>query len=56
MALKRLDNLGIAVESLDIAIAFFSELGLTLEGRTTVTDSWAGSAAPRAFALAWPKN
>jgi catechol 2,3-dioxygenase-like lactoylglutathione lyase family enzyme len=42
MALKRMDNVGIVVESLDDAIAFFSELGLTLEGRATVEGEWAG--------------
>lgn len=31
--LLRMDNIGIVVESLDAAIAFFEEIGLTLEGR-----------------------
>src|SRR5919109_311782 len=35
MALKRMDNMGIVVESLDTAIAFFTELGMKLEGRVT---------------------
>lgn len=38
----RMDNVGIVVESLDEAIAFFSELGLTLEGRATIEGQWAG--------------
>src|ERR1043166_3620066 len=42
MALKRMDNVGIVVESLDTAIAFFAELGLTLEGRATIEGDWAG--------------
>lgn len=42
MAVKRMDNVGIVVESLDAAIAFFSELGLTLEGRAMVEGEWAG--------------
>jgi len=42
MALKRMDNVGIVVESLDTAIAFFVELGLTLEGRATIEGDWAG--------------
>ena len=42
MALKRMDNVGIVVESLDSAISFFSELGLKLEGRATVEGEWAG--------------
>lgn len=35
-------NVGIVVESLDKAIAFFSEIGLTLEGRMMVEGKWAG--------------
>jgi len=42
MALKRMDNVGIVVESLDTAISFFAELGLKLEGRATVEGEWAG--------------
>ena len=42
MTLKRMDNVGIVVESLDSAIAFFTELGLELEGRATVEGDWAG--------------
>jgi catechol 2,3-dioxygenase-like lactoylglutathione lyase family enzyme len=37
-----MDNVGIAVESLDAAIAFFVELGLELEGRATIEGEWAG--------------
>jgi catechol 2,3-dioxygenase-like lactoylglutathione lyase family enzyme len=40
--LKRMDNVGIVVESLDETIAFFTELGLKLEGRTMVEGEWAG--------------
>ena len=42
MTLKRMDNVGIVVESLDDAISFFSELGLKLEGRATIEGEWAG--------------
>ena len=42
MTLKRMDNVGIVVESLDAAIAFFAELGLRLEGRATIEGEWAG--------------
>lgn len=42
MTLKRMDNVGIVVESLDEAISFFTELGLKLEGRATVEGEWAG--------------
>ncbi|MBR1222855.1 VOC family protein [Bradyrhizobium sp. U87765 SZCCT0131] len=42
MALKRMDNVGIVVEDLAGAIAFFLELGLELEGRATIEGEWAG--------------
>jgi catechol 2,3-dioxygenase-like lactoylglutathione lyase family enzyme len=42
MTLKRMDNVGIVVESLDAAISFFAELGLRLEGRATIEGEWAG--------------
>lgn len=42
MALRRMDNVGIVVESLDDAVAFFSELGLRLEGRAMIEGEWAG--------------
>ena len=42
MTVKRMDNVGIVVESLDTAISFFTELGLELEGRATLEGEWAG--------------
>ena len=42
MTVKRMDNVGIVVESLDAVIPFFVELGLKLEGRTTIEGEWAG--------------
>ena len=42
MTVKRMDNVGIVVESLDAAISFFAELGLELEGRATIEGEWAG--------------
>ena len=42
MTVKRMDNVGVVVEDLDAAIAFFTELGLTLEGRATIEGEWAG--------------
>ena len=42
MSVKRMDNVGIVVESLDAAIPFFVELGLKLEGRSMVEGEWAG--------------
>jgi catechol 2,3-dioxygenase-like lactoylglutathione lyase family enzyme len=38
----RLDNVGIVVEDLDVAIEFFRELGLELEGRAFAEGEWAG--------------
>ena len=40
--LLRMDNVGIAVESLDETISFFLELGLELEGRATIDGEWSG--------------
>jgi catechol 2,3-dioxygenase-like lactoylglutathione lyase family enzyme len=42
MSLQRMDNVGIVVEDLPATIAFFSELGLELEGRATIEGEWAG--------------
>ena len=40
--LLQMHNVGIVVESLDNAISFFEEIGLTLEGRGMVEGEWAG--------------
>jgi catechol 2,3-dioxygenase-like lactoylglutathione lyase family enzyme len=40
--LKRMDNIGIVVESLDKVVPFFEELGLKLEGRGMIEGEWAG--------------
>ena len=42
MAITRMDNIGIVVEDLEATVAFFRELGLELEGKTTVEGEWAG--------------
>src|SRR3954463_15881739 len=42
MTVKRMDNVGIVVESLDAVVPFFAELGLKLEGRATIEGEWAG--------------
>jgi catechol 2,3-dioxygenase-like lactoylglutathione lyase family enzyme len=42
MTVKRMDNVGIVVEDIAAAIAFFTELGLELEGRATIEGEWAG--------------
>jgi hypothetical protein len=42
VALQRMDNVGIVVESLDAAISFFVELGLELEGRAMIEGDWSG--------------
>lgn len=41
-SLMEMHNVGIVVESLDNAIAFFEEIGLNLEGRMMVEGEWAG--------------
>ena len=41
MTVKRMDNVGIVVEDVDAAIAFFTELGLKLEGRGPMEGDWA---------------
>lgn len=40
----KLENVGIAVRDLDKAIAFFTDLGLTVLGRQTVSGEWADTA------------
>jgi len=39
-----LENVGIAVRDLDAAIAFFTDLGLTVVGTDTVSGGWADTA------------
>jgi catechol 2,3-dioxygenase-like lactoylglutathione lyase family enzyme len=41
MTIKRMDNVGIVVDDLDAAVAFFTELGMELEGRTPIEGRWA---------------
>jgi catechol 2,3-dioxygenase-like lactoylglutathione lyase family enzyme len=41
MTVKRMDNVGIVVEDLNVAIEFFTELGLNLEGRAPIEGDWA---------------
>src|SRR6185436_8343131 len=41
--LLRMDNVLIVVEDLEAAKAFFAELGMELEGETTVEGPWADS-------------
>jgi catechol 2,3-dioxygenase-like lactoylglutathione lyase family enzyme len=42
MGIKRMDNVLINVEDMDAAKAFFEELGMEVEGETTVEGDWAG--------------
>ena len=41
MTLQRMDNILIVVDDLEAAKAFFAELGMELEGETTVEGPWA---------------
>ena len=43
MTLQRMDNVLIVVEDLEAAKAFFAELGMELQGETTVEGPWVGS-------------
>ena len=43
MTLQRMDNILIVVDDLEAAKAFFAELGMELEGETTVEGPWADS-------------
>lgn len=40
--LLEMNNVGIVVEDLDKTISFFTEIGLTLEGRGMIEGEWAG--------------
>jgi catechol 2,3-dioxygenase-like lactoylglutathione lyase family enzyme len=40
MTLQRMDNIGIVVDDLEAAIAFFMELGMQLDGETAVEGRW----------------
>ena len=42
LTIKRMDNVLIVVDDLEAAKAFFIELGLKLEGETTVEGHWLG--------------
>ena len=41
MTIQRMDNVGIVVDDLDAAVAFFTELGMELEGRAHIAGAWA---------------
>jgi catechol 2,3-dioxygenase-like lactoylglutathione lyase family enzyme len=40
MAIQRLDHVGVVVDDLEAAVAFFVELGMDLDGETTVEGRW----------------
>jgi catechol 2,3-dioxygenase-like lactoylglutathione lyase family enzyme len=42
VAVQRMDNVGIVVDDLPAAIAFFRDLGLELEGRAMIEGDWSG--------------
>ena len=41
MTIQRMDNVAIVVGDLDAAAAFFTELGMELEGRGQIEGRWA---------------
>ena len=44
MTIQRMDNVGIVVDDLDAAVAFFTELGMEVEGKAKVEGLWADRA------------
>jgi catechol 2,3-dioxygenase-like lactoylglutathione lyase family enzyme len=51
MTIQRMDNVGVVVDDLEAAIAFFVELGLELEGKAAVEGRWVDrSSGSTAFA------
>ncbi len=40
MTIQRMDNVGIVVDDLDAAVAFFTEIGMELEGKSHVEGIW----------------
>ncbi|MFI6039136.1 VOC family protein [Streptomyces sp. NPDC051315] len=44
MTLQRMDNVGIVVEDLDAAVAFFAELGMEVEGKAQIEGLFADQA------------
>ncbi|WFE39372.1 VOC family protein [Micromonospora sp. WMMD998] len=42
MTIHRMDNVGVVVDDLDAAVAFFTALGMELEGRMSIEEEWAG--------------
>jgi catechol 2,3-dioxygenase-like lactoylglutathione lyase family enzyme len=50
MTIQRMDNIGIVVDDLEAATAFFVELGLELEGEASVEDvGWTAASGSTAF-------
>ncbi|MEQ7128661.1 VOC family protein [Actinopolymorpha sp. B11F2] len=41
MTIQRMDNVGIVVEDMEAAVAFFTELGMEVEGKGQVEGPWA---------------
>jgi catechol 2,3-dioxygenase-like lactoylglutathione lyase family enzyme len=41
MTIQRMDNVGIVVDDLEAAVAFFAELGMELEGKAQIEGPWA---------------
>ena len=53
MTVKRMDNVLIVVDDLEITKAFFVELGLKLEGQTTVEGPSVGNCRAARLRRAW---
>ena len=40
MAIQRMDHVGVVVDDLEAATAFFAELGMELEGKAPIEGRW----------------
>ena len=40
MTMQRMEHIGVVVDDLDAAVAFFAELGMQLEGEATLEGEW----------------
>ena len=54
MAIQRMDNVAIVVDDLDAAVAFFTELGMELEGKGQIEGL--GRTAPSDWTASGPRS
>ncbi|HEV3101052.1 MAG TPA: VOC family protein, partial [Candidatus Dormibacteraeota bacterium] len=51
MTIKRLDHVGVVVDDLAAAVAFFTTLGMTLEGEMPVEGPWVDRVKTRLWSI-----